>query len=109
MPLLIRLALVWLIVVTSLSLGMARGQLRTGAEVVLCSGSAIVTDADHPAGARYCPDMATGLLVALDPPPVVIAPVQGQGRRIASLDRTAPVPPMRPVPQARGPPPLTAA
>lgn len=109
MQMLLRLGLVWLIVLTSLSLGMARGQVRSGTEVILCSGSAVIVDPDHPQGVRYCPDMAASLLLTLDPPPVI-------ARRDAQPYRRAepPAAPRRvalihPVPQARAPPPLQAA
>lgn len=109
MQMLLRLGLVWLIVLTSLSLGMVRGQLRTGTEVILCSGSAVIVDPDHPQGVRYCPDMAASMLLMLDPPPVI-------ARRDAQLSRRAELPAaprrvalMHPVPQARAPPPLQVA
>ena len=107
---LIRLALIALVLLTSLSLGMARGQLRAGTEVFLCGGALVVLDPDDPRdGARYCPDMALGLLAALDVPPVTAAPGAAPGRR-ADGPEAVPVSPLSPpVPQARGPPPARAA
>ena len=67
----LRLALIALVLLTSLSLGMARGQMRAGSEIVLCGGAPVVLYPDDPqGGARYCPDMALGLLAALDLPPL---------------------------------------
>ncbi|MBB1499412.1 hypothetical protein H5394_15010 [Paracoccus sp. MC1862] len=107
---LLRLGLVWVIVLTSLSLGMARGQLRTGTEVILCSGSAVVMGLDGPhTGARYCPDMAQGLLAAYHPPPPAIAPPESRGQRVGMRGRPAPAPMPVPAQQARGPPSPRAA
>lgn len=106
---LLRLALIALVLLTSLSLGMARGQMRAGTELVLCGGTVVITDPDDPAKTRYCPDMAAGLLLTLDPPPVSVAPNEQPWRRAAfpAASRLAPLP--QPVPQARGPPPPRAA
>ena len=105
----LRLALIALVLLTSLSLGLARGQMRAGTEIVLCGGSAVITDPDDPGRARYCPDMAAGLLLTLDPPPVTIGPRQQPGRR-AELPKAPDIAPVsQPLPQARGPPPLHAA
>ena len=99
-----RLALIALVLLTSLSLGMARGQLRTGTELVLCGGMAVVTDPDDPGQASFCPDMALGLLAALDAPPLTVAPGAGPLRR-ADLPQAVRFSPLsQPVPQARGPP-----
>lgn len=105
----LRLALIALVLLTSLSLGLARGQMRAGTEIVLCGGSAIITDPDDPGKARYCPDMAAGLLLTLDPPPVTIGLHQRPGRRaeLPEVPNVAPV--SQPLPQARGPPPPRAA
>lgn len=112
MPLL-RLSLVLLMLLTSVALGMARGQLRNGPELVLCTGNAVVVvapdgqpgDAGTGGHAHYCPDMATALIAALDLPPVLPRRPVGppQGAMLAEIF----VPAMadRPAPQARGPPP----
>lgn len=106
---LLRLALIALVLLTSLSLGMARGQLRAGSEVVLCGGSAVIVDPDHPQDARYCPDMATGLLLTLDPPPVMARQDAQASQRAALPEAPRLAPLLHPVPQARGPPPPQAA
>lgn len=104
-----RLALIALVLLTSLSLGMARGQLRAGTEVILCGGMAVITDPGDPGRARYCPDMAPGLLAALDVPSPTVAPRRGAVRR-ADLPEPVRVSPLsRPMPQARDPPPRRAA
>jgi hypothetical protein len=102
---LFRLALIALVLLTSLSLGMARGQMRAGTEIVLCGGTAVITDPDDPqGGARYCPDMATGLLLALDPPPILVA-LDGPSWRPVDREMAPALTPLaQPVPQARGPP-----
>lgn len=109
----LRLSLVLLMLLTSIALGMARGQLRHGTEIVLCTGSAVVVvtraalpGEPGPQGhAHYCPDMATALIAALDLPPVL--PQRPAGPPQATLLAAAPVPATadRPAPQARGPPP----
>lgn len=109
----LRLSLVLLMLLTSIALGMARGQLRHGTELVLCTGSAVVVvtratlpgEPNPPGQAHYCPDMATALIAALDLPPVL--PQRPAGPPQATLLAAAPVPATadRPAPQARGPPP----
>ena len=110
---LLRLSLVLLMLLTSVALGMARGQLRIGSEIVLCTGSAVVVIArpgtpgdPGPVGhAHYCPDMATALMAALDLPPIEPQRPAGppQGAVLVEFRVSAMVD--RPVPQARGPPP----
>lgn len=100
----IRLALIALVLLTSLALGMARGQLRTGTELVLCGGMAVVIDPEDPGQASFCPDMALGLLAALDAPSLTVASGAGPVRR-ADLPQAVRFSPLsQPVPQARGPP-----
>jgi|GEM_PF-7026582 len=106
---LLRLALIALVLLTSLSLGMARGQMRAGTELVLCGGGAVIIDPDDPTGARYCPDMATGLLLALDPSPIEAA-LNEKPPRHAELPRAPRLAFLsQPAPQARGPPVRPAA
>lgn len=107
---LLRLALVCVVFLTSLSLGLARGQIRAGTEIILCGGTAVISHPDDPnKGARYCPDMATGLLLAFDPPPITAAPPTGHARRAGPPPQAISVPALQPVPQARAPPPPRAA
>jgi hypothetical protein len=107
---LFRLALIALVLLTSLSLGLARGQLRAGTEIVLCGGTAVITDPDDPqGGARYCPDMATGLLLGLDLPAVVVALGGSSWRPVDPPIVPAPTALAQPAPQARGPPLMHAA
>lgn len=110
LAMLIRLALIALVLLTSLSLGVARGQLRAGTGIILCGGAPVVTDPDDPQnGARYCPDMAAGLLAALDLPPVTAAPERQPWRRADPPGVLRHSPLSQPRPQARGPPPPRAA
>lgn len=107
MKTLLRLSLVVLLLVTSVALGAARGQLRVGEELVLCTGSAVivVTRPDSSGGhAHYCPDMAAGLLVALDVPPVTPDLARIGGRNASFPTARLPALADRLVPQARGPP-----
>lgn len=105
-----RLALIALVLLTSLSLGMVRGQIQEGDQLVLCGGSAVITDPDDPrGGARFCPDMAAGLLLTLDPPPVAVLPPARPWRRAELPAAPACTPQAQPPAQARGPPPASAA
>lgn len=102
---LLRLGLIALVLVTSLSLGIARGQLRAGSAILLCGGAAVIVDPDDPQGTpRFCPDMATGVLLAIDPPSVTVGRDVPQSRRAALPGTWSFVPLPQPVPQARGPP-----
>lgn len=107
------LALVLAVSLTAMGLAtaMARGQVLSGGQVlVLCSGGGLVQitlDAEGaPTGdSHLCPDLAYGLLAALEvsPPDVArpVAAVTDAGRAVADvvLHGQAPV-----VAQARGPP-----
>lgn len=109
MTMLPRLSLVLLMLLTSVALGMARGQVRAGGELVLCNGSAVVivtTPGGDPGHAHYCPDMATGLLAALELPPVQIDRPAGSWQGAWPAITLVPAMADRPSPQARGPPPL---
>jgi hypothetical protein len=65
------MTLALLLALTSVTMAVARGQVMRDGTVVLCSGAVISAGAPDasgtPAGpAHICPDMALGLLVALD-------------------------------------------
>ena len=104
------LVLAVLIGLTSVTLGHARGQVRMGDTVVLCTGSgavAVTLDKDgNPVGpAHVCPDMALTLLagVAADAP-VLPAAVLSGGERLAALSAIPPRPADLPLGEPRGPP-----
>lgn len=64
------LALILLILATSLSLGAARGQMQVDGAVILCSGTTVSVQPAGPDGhpgrrALICPDMAPGLMAAI--------------------------------------------
>ncbi|WP_299361879.1 hypothetical protein [uncultured Paracoccus sp.] len=66
----LHLILILVLVVTGLSLGAARGQVRAAGQVVLCAGSAVtLIDVDRDGvpvqRPHLCPDMALSLLVGL--------------------------------------------
>lgn len=94
---------------TSLTMAVARGEIRVAGEVVICSGEGMVVvrrDADgKPQGpAHICPDMALGLIAALDAVPPVLERPQTTARALTpqlariQSDRAGPVA------RARGPP-----
>lgn len=105
--------LILLVALTSIGLGTARGTVRLGDEVVLCTGHGIVVTR-LPAGeggprAHLCPDMALTLLAgmagpaaALPPPPPVPQADPPPQHHPAALG------PLQ-LPQARGPPVPRAA
>ncbi|MDN5567364.1 MAG: hypothetical protein L0G27_01190 [Paracoccus sp. (in: a-proteobacteria)] len=71
----VRLVLILVLMLTSIGLGTARGTLRQGSEVVLCTGHGIVVTrlpGTNQRQAHFCPDMALSLLAAIAPPPVVL-------------------------------------
>lgn len=71
----VRLALILMLMLTSIGLGTARGTLRQGTEVVLCTGHGVVVtripDTDQNT-AHLCPDMALSLLAAIAAPVVIL-------------------------------------
>jgi hypothetical protein len=70
---LVRLALILVLMLTSIGLGTARGTVRLGTEVVLCTGHGVVVTRIPDTGqtsAHLCPDMAMSLLAAIAPPAV---------------------------------------
>ena len=105
-----RLLLICVLVVTSLGLGAARGQLRLGGEVVLCAGGAVLVVQTGPDGAppvrhsSVCPDMAPLFLAGFAAPPPALP------QRVARIERPVAVPGpavvarAMPGPQALGPP-----
>lgn len=103
--------LILLVALTSIGLGAARGTVRMGDEVVLCTGHGIVVTrlpGDEGEAALLCPDMALSLLAAVDAPAVSLPPRPALPaaqplRRIAAAahpalpGRHARAPPIRPV------------
>lgn len=69
------LALILVVMLTSIGLGAARGTVRSGTEVVLCTGHGVVVTV-LPDGkgrvAHLCPDMALSMLAAIGPADVAL-------------------------------------
>lgn len=70
MRMMLRLFLVVILVCSGIALGAARGQLRIGNEVVLCTGEAITVrtvdrDGKPVTVTHICPDMALSLMAAV--------------------------------------------
>lgn len=96
------------VLLTSLSLGAARGQVLWGGQIVLCSGSAVTIPAQdvpgHPGHAALCPDMALSLMAAVAAPAMAVAAAP---RRVQVLSFAPPPPAETQLPrprQGRGPP-----
>lgn len=70
----LHLALILCLALTGIGLGVARGTVAVGGQMVLCTGAGVVVvnhpDAPGGTAAHVCPDMALSLLsaVASDPP-----------------------------------------
>lgn len=101
-------ALVILVVaLTSIGLGAARGTVRIGDEVVLCTGHGIVVTrlpGGEGEGPRLCPDMALSLLAATDAAEVQL-PARPALPEVLLLRRTAEAPLIPPQGRhARAPP-----
>lgn len=100
--------LIAVLMLTSVALGTARGQVMADGQVVLCSGARVTMGADGQPGGpvHVCPDMALSLLAALATPDLPEAPL----RRATPADpvtlalRATPHP--APKATARGPPVL---
>ncbi|MDO5647189.1 hypothetical protein [Paracoccus sp. (in: a-proteobacteria)] len=82
---LLPLFLILIVALTSIGLGAARGVVRAGDQVVICTGSGPVTirlpGDSHDGGAHICPDMALSLMAAVGVADVapVVPPVVARG------------------------------
>ena len=101
------------VLLASLSLGAARGQVLSDGQIVLCSGSAVtvqVVDASgrpvrHPS---ICPDMALALMSAVAAPAILLpAPASRSETLQVAVPQAVPANAQRPR-QGRGPPILLA-
>lgn len=73
----LRLSLILLLVLTGVTLGAARGQARIAGEIVLCSGSTVMTVAVDDQGQpvkhmMICPDMALSLMLGIHDTPSIL-------------------------------------
>lgn len=80
MGMMLRLVLILCLVLTGIGLGVARGTIQAGGQVVLCTGDGVVLrdipGAPGQVHVHLCPDMALSLLNAAIPaPPVADQPV----------------------------------
>lgn len=103
-----------LLIVSSITMAVARGQMASGSEMVICSGFgeiSVTLDADGnpvtsvPQSTAYpCPDCLCGLTAALraDPPAIMRLAITGRPQKIAA-SRAAVSQDLLPA-QARGPP-----
>nr|WP_111302003.1 hypothetical protein [Paracoccus saliphilus] len=101
------LLLILAVMLTSIGLGAARGTVRQGTEVVLCTGHGVVVTRLPESGnaqARICPDMALSLLAVIGMPEPALplrAPLPQPGPPVL-IAGTAPV--LATVIRVRGPP-----
>lgn len=101
------LLLILAVMLTSIGLGAARGTIRQGTEVVLCTGHGVVLTRlpDGTGGqGRICPDMALSLLavIGLPDPTLPLRVLLPQPGPLALIAGGAPV--LAPVIRVRGPP-----
>ncbi|WP_265499347.1 hypothetical protein [Paracoccus beibuensis] len=85
-------ALILVVMLTSIGLGAARGTVRQGTEVVLCTGHGVVVTVlpdDGGRAAHVCPDMALAVLVAVGSADVAL-PQRVSGTLGATTARRAP-------------------
>lgn len=114
MTTLTRLVLIWVLALTSLGLGTARGTLPAGERVVLCAGGTVTTIQLGPDGqprrkTHVCPDMAPVFLAGWDALPVLPGRADGPAGRLTPARVIPPPALMRGTAQARGPPVQAAA
>ncbi|QBX33724.1 hypothetical protein E4191_02560 [Paracoccus liaowanqingii] len=79
------LILILVVMLTSIGLGAARGTVRSGEQIVLCTGHGIVTidlPGDQGRRTHLCPDMALSLLAAIGPADVALPLRVGHARDV---------------------------
>ena len=83
------LLLILVVVLTGIGLGAARGTVRQGDQIVLCTGHGVVVTQrpDGQGSAHLCPDMALSLMAALGGMPPAVP------EAVARAERFDPVPP----------------
>jgi len=87
------LILILAVMLTSIGVGAARGTVRSGDQIVLCTGHGTVIiqrpdgDGTGDQGSRthLCPDMALSLLAAIAPADVVLAGRVGAARHLSPV------------------------
>jgi hypothetical protein len=103
------IALALLLAATSMTLAVARGQTRIAGEIVICSGNGFTTvsvdEYGNPVDAVHiCPDMALGLLAAIDHAPLVVERPAGRVSDLILVEPRLPRARSFVVVRARGPP-----
>jgi hypothetical protein len=96
---------------TSLTMAVARGQMRVAGEIVLCTGegplTVAVNERGEPVGPMViCPDMALGLLAAVAAPQPQVSRPEGVARLRAAVTVARMAAQAAPLPRSRGPPVL---
>ena len=96
------------VLLTSLSLGAARGQVLWDGRIVLCSGSAVTIPAQdvpgHPGHAALCPDMALSLMAAVAAPAMAVPVAPRRVQILVFVPHTAAETQLPRPRQGRGPP-----
>lgn len=104
------LALILCVALTSIGLGVARGTVMIGGQIVLCTGEGVVVvdDPAAPGAARthICPDMALSLMAGAMPDHAVLPDRAAHSAHIAVQQHAALVSRDVPAGIARAPPTL---
>ncbi|CAM3441271.1 DUF2946 domain-containing protein [Paracoccus nototheniae] len=94
------LILILAVMLTSIGLGAARGTVRMGDQIVLCTGHGVVViqrPGESVPSTHLCPDMALSLMAAVAPADVVLDDRRLSSRHLAP----GPVPAAAPVARAQ--------
>lgn len=101
------LILILAVMLTSIGLGAARGTVRTGDQIVLCTGHGVVViqrPGDPGPRAHLCPDMALSLMAAISPADVGLAERIGTPRHLSPGPGPSAAPVARAQVRVRDPP-----
>lgn len=104
----LRLALILCLTLTGVGLGMARGTVQSGGQVVICTGQGVVVryvpGAPGKTSAHVCPDMALSLLSAPAAHDISVVRASGLHRLVMLPDAAFGVSRPMPATAARDPP-----
>lgn len=98
-----------ILALTSLTMAVARGQIRMAEEVVICTGAGVTTiTVDHDGQPlrqiHICPDMVLGLMAALDTPTPDLTRPETRVEVLTARPDAIAADLAAPRPRARGPP-----
>jgi hypothetical protein len=98
-----------LLSVTSVTMAVARGQSRVAGEIVICSGYGFITIKVDQHGnevdqVHLCPDMALGLIVAIDHAPLIVERPAGRASDLILVEPSLLQSRIVPQARARSPP-----